>query len=114
MHGEVWLEGDWNTDYLKIGDNKYGNRKVLKLIVDTMSRHGYTQLIEEGTHEENGKLSCINLIFANNKMKVTGPGDKRVGTHHNLVYVNRESGYTMRINEVRKRVMGNFTEEGLK
>ena len=63
--------------------------RLPKLIVDTMSHLGYKQQIEGGTHEQNGKLSCIDLIFTNKSNKVKGAGTGRVRTHYHLVYVDR-------------------------
>ena len=87
MPGEIWLVGDWDADFQMVG-YKYYNKKILGLIVDTMSQHGFTQLVEERTHKQNGKWSCIDLIFINRKMKVTSSRNLRDegGTHHSLVY----------------------------
>ena len=63
------MVGDWNADFLKVGDDKYYNKRILGLIVDTMRRHGFSHLIEGGTHEQGGKWRCINLFFTNRKKK---------------------------------------------
>ena len=56
---------------------------ALKLIHGTVERYGKKQLVEDGTHEQGGRMSCINLIFTNKTAKIVGTGNHTVGIHHN-------------------------------
>jgi uncharacterized membrane protein YcaP (DUF421 family) len=90
---KVWLVGDWNVDYLKMNDSTYSKKKLMHMIRNKLGNYGYKQIVEGGTHEQNGKLSCIDLIFTNKIQKVAQRGNEEVGTHHNLVYGEQESKY---------------------
>ena len=111
---EIWIIGDWNADMNRRNDKTYSRRKIATLIKEEMEGRGFTQLIGEGTHEQGGKLSCIDLIFTNRPKKITNWGTRVTGGGHSMVHATRQSKYRRRKTQVRRRMWKNFTIENLK
>ena len=108
---EIWIMGDWNADISRRKDGTYDRRKIAQVIYEELEGRGFTQIINEGTHHQGGKLSKIDLIFTNRPEKISQWGTEVTGGSHSMIHATRESKYKRRKVQVRRRVWKEFTQE---
>ena len=90
------MMGDLNIDWIRQGDTRYRNAKMLNNLCDKLQTSGWAQLVKSRTHQTNREgvvsESLLDHIWTNTPQKVARTGQEEVATSdHQLVWVERNT-----------------------
>ena len=116
---EAYMMGDLNIDWIRQGDTRYRNAKMLNNLCDELQTSGWAQLVKSRTHQTNREgvvsESLLDHIWTNTPQKVARTGQEEVATSdHQLVWVERNTRQLVeRVKRVQKRSRVNYRQEDL-
>ena len=84
--------GDFNIDYLKIGDQSYAKSPLYNVLEEVFIEKTFVQIVKQHTwerrHLDSFKTSLLDHIYCNNIQKIESViNEKQVCGDHNLIAI---------------------------